>query len=44
VPVLAALAVGTVVSILIPMTHLFGALDLTSGKMYGHVKTHNKRA
>ncbi len=24
--------------------HLFGALDLTAGKMYGHVKRHKKRA
>lgn len=24
--------------------HLFGALDLTSGKMYGHVKRHKRRA
>jgi transposase len=24
--------------------HLFGALDLTTDKMYGHVKTHKKRA
>jgi transposase len=24
--------------------HLFGALDLTSDKMYGHVKRHKKRA
>ena len=24
--------------------HMFGALDLTAGKMYGHVKRHKKRA
>ena len=26
------------------MRHLFGALDLASGKMYGHVKRHKRRA